>query len=174
MAIKQEPKMANCKNKNNLRNHLHASYQHRIPRRKHEKKKTDFWNAEIHVKCPNALALASWKGLGTPSFSGVITKPDSTSDQLPCPKCILNETRDCSYIRPYSQDFATALPKRSTKNTSQDGSCKIRAGNRNCSDAPTSALSEAWRLKKCRSLKRPQHSSGRLCLALSAPGTRLT
>ena len=42
MAIKQKPKMANCKNKNNLRNHLHASYQHRIPRRKHERKKTDF------------------------------------------------------------------------------------------------------------------------------------
>jgi len=54
------------------------------------------------------------------------------------------------------------MPTRSTKNTSQDGSCKIRAGNRNSSDTPTSVLSEAWRLKKCRSLKRPQHGSGRL------------
>ena len=49
------------------------------------------------------------------------------------------------------------MPKRSTKNTSQDGSCKIREGN-----TPTSALSEAWRLKKCRSFLKPQHSSGRL------------
>ena len=54
------------------------------------------------------------------------------------------------------------MPTRSTKNTSQDGSCKIRAGNRNSSDTPTSVLSEAWRLKKCRSFLLPQHSSGRL------------
>ena len=50
MAIKEEPKLANCKNKSNLRNHLHASHQHNTQKQTWEKE-------NLRLKCRNRCEI---------------------------------------------------------------------------------------------------------------------